>query len=568
MPDGRLTELDSITTPQVDDVIYVVSNSLSKKLSIDNLASKLPAMHTTGNISVSGDISIPLNSQILYDGSDYADTYVFDRLTTLFVAETGASLSAISVHTTSNVGVSGQLNVVGSLSSNALYVAVGDENHDSIGIGTTTPIRLLHIDTGGVTQTTETSAVSTWNLNHPLLIRNTTGDSIISLLSKEDKTTGINFGYGDGIEERTHDVPMERSTVGSIIYNHSLSTFNVDTNGRTRVVVSGDDLTGTLSARDDLACGQTFRLSGEGHIVGTLSALSEARIAGNVFVDDDTLVVDSSNDRIGINIKLPEFALDVSDDARVRGTSPTFIIEDTAADEHTNRTVLLGDGDNVKIQTKSSSDQLVSDDIVITKDLSGARLQQFNIGSNTVLELSSSYADVKTDLVVTNGHTFLSGGLTLSGGSSSGSSTIHDGLTINGGITLPGASFITLSGSQASGYPSTDYNITSADGNTIKTLSGGSVNPAAIHDKIYVNIIRGGNYEGFNTSVIQTGDAKLVLSAHDDTIVLNTLYGALTSVGKYSKIDILYIGNIAGKRHYTVTGDLSAPFTPLNVYNA
>lgn len=92
MPDAKLTELPSNTTANSNDLLYVASSSLSKKITVENFLNTLPHVTTTTNVNVSGNISIPGGQKVLYGGEDYAETYVYETIESLFTPNTGHGL--------------------------------------------------------------------------------------------------------------------------------------------------------------------------------------------------------------------------------------------------------------------------------------------------------------------------------------------------------------------------------------------------------------------------------------------------------------------------------------------
>ena len=96
MADSKLSDLQSITTVGSSDIVYVVSNNASKKITIDRLANTLPSIGTTSNVNISGNISIPGGQTIFYGGEDYATAYVLEQLEAFFTPLTGNGLTVQS----------------------------------------------------------------------------------------------------------------------------------------------------------------------------------------------------------------------------------------------------------------------------------------------------------------------------------------------------------------------------------------------------------------------------------------------------------------------------------------
>lgn len=94
MPDAKLTDLPTITTPTASDKLYIVNNNLSKSVTIDSIALNLPRILTTGNVNLSANLVLGSNSQILKDGEDYAN-YVYDELGTNFIPNTGRGITVL-----------------------------------------------------------------------------------------------------------------------------------------------------------------------------------------------------------------------------------------------------------------------------------------------------------------------------------------------------------------------------------------------------------------------------------------------------------------------------------------
>ena len=91
MPDAKLTDLPSITTPASTDKLYIVDN-FSKSITVGDFALNLPSILTTGNASVSGDLKLANTSSIIINNADYS-VYVNDQIKTNFTPATGTGLT-------------------------------------------------------------------------------------------------------------------------------------------------------------------------------------------------------------------------------------------------------------------------------------------------------------------------------------------------------------------------------------------------------------------------------------------------------------------------------------------
>jgi hypothetical protein len=97
---------------------------------------------------------------------------------------------------------------------------------------------------------------------------------------------------------------------------------------------------------------------------------------------------------------------------------------------------------------------------------------------------------------------------------------------------------------------STDYTVISSQGHYVHALSSDAAS------KLTINVPNIPNYAGFTKSFIQLGTATIVVSAGVG-VTIGSLNNTLSSAGRYSKIDLAYLGN----QLYTLTGDLSTTLT-------
>jgi len=98
-------------------------------------------------------------------------------------------------------------------------------------------------------------------------------------------------------------------------------TANLTGSASLNVLKAGDTMTGTLTIT-----GASSNLS----VSGTGTFLSTVSITDDLAVDTDTLFVDVSTDRVGINTSVPQASLDVRGDIYLRNGTPTIYFDGTS----------------------------------------------------------------------------------------------------------------------------------------------------------------------------------------------------------------------------------------------
>ena len=187
-------------------------------------------------------------------------------------ALTTAAISATSVSTSGNSSVSGTMTVTGDLAvdTDTLFV---DVSTDRVGINDSTPSYSL--DVNGTFRTTGNSL-----LQGTLEVSNTTTLAGMSVSGDANFDSGTLF------------VDVSENRVGIL---DTTPSYSLDVNG-------------------------TFRTTGAAYMNSTLT------VTNDLAVDSDTLFVDVSEDRVGVNDSTPSYSLDIN--GTLRSTSTAYFNAD------------------------------------------------------------------------------------------------------------------------------------------------------------------------------------------------------------------------------------------------
>jgi hypothetical protein len=290
-------------------------------VSFDGTSSiNLPGVNATGNQNTTGSAATLTTARsiggVLFDGSADIVPTTFGNIS----AADGTFTGAITGASYSGGAVSGTVGTfTGNLSGQALTVTSAQVN------GALTATALITGDGGGLSNLTAANIT-----NGIALGTNTTGNYVIDVAGGDGIAVTGTAGEG-----WTPSVAVDLKTNGGLVIESSKLAVDLGASsitgtlavadggtgvttstGSVNVVLSeSPTLTGTLTAAIANFSGAVTGASySGGAISGTTGTFS-----GDLAVDTDTLFVDSTNDRVGVNKNNPTVALDVVGDVNATG---------------------------------------------------------------------------------------------------------------------------------------------------------------------------------------------------------------------------------------------------------
>lgn len=270
----------------------------NQALLVDNISidtNTIASTNTNGNIVIApnGTGDVQLDADTVRVGDSGADATITTN---------GAGDLVLNTNEGTNTG---SITIEDGANNDILIIPDGT---GKVGVGQTTPTAKLHVNgdatiSGNLTVSGTTTSVSTTNT--------TVADALITLNQGEtgNGITGNIAGFEvDRGEDTGNDNPIAR-----FVFDDADDKFKTQ-------LESGSD-TGTYNAAGLVAS----------TIEGTTGTFS-----GDLAVDTNVLKVDTTNNRVGVNITSPTVALDVSGDSKitgdldVTGTDTIVTIEDTS----------------------------------------------------------------------------------------------------------------------------------------------------------------------------------------------------------------------------------------------
>lgn len=301
----------------------------NQALLVDNISidtNTIAATNTNGEITISANGTAVVNL-------DTRRVVVGQSGTNATITSNGAT--DLTMYTNSGTD-SGYVTVQDGANNNILLIPNGT---GKVGVGQLTPTAKLHVNgdatiSGNLTVSGTTTSVSTTNT--------TVADALITLNQGEtgNGITGNIAGFEvDRGEDTGNDNPIAR-----FVFDDSDDKFKAQ-------IETGSD-SGTYTTAGLVAS----------TIEGTTGTFS-----GDVAVDTDTLFVDVSTDRVGINVASPTVTLDVSGDTKVTGNIE--ITENATVDGRLNANL------TTKVQNETGSTLSKGSPVYISATHSSGRPQ-------------------------------------------------------------------------------------------------------------------------------------------------------------------------------------------------
>ena len=355
-----------------------------------NLTFDGTTLNLTGLMSASVAVSSSLGRFTTVTSSNFTDgTLQISNGNITSAEQIGATGLTGTLGTAAQPNITSLGNLTGLTVDSTTLVVNGTSN--KVGIGRTSPDKTLEVVDNSAEQ---------------LRITHTAGSKFVDFQATSDGFLYINPSHNRvGIETNVPTAPLAVSGATHISGNVGIFTTTpeeaLDVHGNARI--TGDlVVSGTLNARvtDFVITANTLTFGDSATDTITFNAAT-ASTPNGLNIDSNTLVVDASNNRIGIGTPTPDYHLDVAgniglneyiyhngdDDTLIRFQDDDIDIQVGGKsminiDEDTNSKILLGkDTNNLNVGIRTSNPQanlhvsgsaIVTDDLAVTGSITGS----------------------------------------------------------------------------------------------------------------------------------------------------------------------------------------------------
>ena len=319
--DVKMNDLDvnGINSSSIDTNDLDVSNNAN----INNL-------NVTTNVDIDGTLDV---AQATTMGSTLTLTGAADFNSSLDVAGT-AQLNELNVSTnvdiSQNLTVSGWSNLINAVTTNSTLNVVGAAQLDStLNVdGATTMTSTLEI-TDAVTTNSTLNVVGAAQLDSTLNIDDAvTMSSTLTLTGAADFNSSLDVAGTVQLNELNVSTNTDigqnltvsgwSNLIGAITTNSTLNVVGAAQLDSTLNIDGATTMTSTLEVTDAVTTNSTLNIVGAAQLDSTLNVdgavtmTSTLAVTDDFSVDTDTLYIDTSEDKVGINTSTPETSLHVS----------------------------------------------------------------------------------------------------------------------------------------------------------------------------------------------------------------------------------------------------------------
>ena len=397
--EARLASATSSVSLSSNDAELILSNHFVPHTGDDgaiNLGSdtnRFNELHLAGDIDLSSDSTSADTQSITFKNADSRKAYIRAD----YSSDASGNGTGLTIATNPNNGTSVERLKISEDGDITFFAEDGttsgvfwDASEETLGIGDYT---LTGTDgTSGQALITDGSGNVAF------------GDIILDVSGKADLTGDTFTGdvlFNDGVKAKfgtDSDLAIYHTDGGnSVIEETGEGALVLQTNGSAFAVISDDNeymINATVDGGVALYNDGETRLTTSSNTVQVASSI-------NFVVDTDTLYVDSTNDRVGINDPTPSEALDVDGNIKASGTLATggYTLSST---DGTSGQALVTDGSGnvsfVTVDVLGKADLSGADftgDITVDTDTLAVDISENKVGINTAI------ADLETELHVT-----------------------------------------------------------------------------------------------------------------------------------------------------------------------